>query len=53
MLLSLGAANQLKSDDVRKTFYDKYIQTQTTVKDFLKTVSDKKWICDRKNFPSK
>ena len=48
----LASANQIKSDVIRKSFYDKYVQRQNTVKEFLKTVSDKKWVCDKKNFPS-
>lgn len=46
-----GAGNQKRSDDVRKSFYDKYVQNQNTVKNFLRTVSDKKWTCDRRTFP--
>ncbi|XP_031621010.1 uncharacterized protein LOC116339329 [Contarinia nasturtii] len=46
-----GGVTQLRADDVRKTFYDGYVQTQNTVKDVLKTVSSKKWICDKRNFP--
>lgn len=52
MHLFLASANQVKADDMRKTFQERYGQTQTTVKDFLKTVDNKKWICDKRNFPS-
>lgn len=52
LVFRVASANQIKSDVIRKSFYDKYVQRQNTVKEFLKTVSDKKWVCDKKNFPS-
>lgn len=46
-----GNTNLKNADDVRKSFFDRYIQNQNTVKELLKSVSAKKWMCDKKNFP--
>lgn len=52
LLLQISASAKLwKPDDLRKSFHERYASNQLTVTDLLKKASQKRWMCDKSNFP--
>lgn len=48
-----GAVKQKNPDELHKIFYDRYVANQLNVKALLQKASNKKWMCDKSNFPGK